>query len=107
MFRYSLPLLALLLAFPAHAETPDETFLQLLEHDNFTYDSRADIIGYAHGVCYEMHTVTFPVIVSNIVHDYPTLPREAAERLAADSIKAYCPEFSAKISYDKANGRVQ
>lgn len=99
--------LLLLLAFPAHAETPDETFLRMLEHDNFTYDSRTDIIGYAHGVCYEMQSVTFPAIVSNIVRDYPTLPREAAERLAADSITAYCPEFSAKISYDRLNGRVQ
>lgn len=94
----------LLAPFLLAPNTNDQQFLNMITAMGITYNSPQDIIGYAHGVCFEMSQEAFPAIVSNIVHDYPKLPREAADTLATASITYYCPEYSKQIGDDRVNG---
>ncbi|OQW34487.1 MAG: hypothetical protein A4E20_10735 [Nitrospira sp. SG-bin2] len=98
-------LLLLLFAPIAHSESPDELFLLQLYADGITYSNAPDIIGYAHGVCAEIPSYSFPTIVSMIRHDFPSLPLQAADRLAADSILVYCPNYATKVIEDRLNGQ--
>lgn len=83
-------------ASPVAPDDQDQQFLNMLTARGVTFNSN-DIISYAHGLCIEMQDDTYPQVVSNILHDYPKLPRKAGEVLTQVSIKYYCPEYTGKI----------